>query len=336
MVRGRHDGVVMTSQTTYGKWRGRWLDQVFDDPNMTGDACRVMYGVTRYMRAHQLFAVPGNGALAKRTYVNVRTVRRALALAKMRGHLRIDQAVGRWPQRLTPLLRSVDNLSGRSVDNLSGRSVDNLSTVDNLSVDRDFEVRPQDQQSSAGTLLYNIDIESTKRVGAAPSAQHSPASSDKAEKGSDAPKRIAKDWTPSDADRAFAVAQGLDETQTDYQAATFRDHWLQATRNALKKDWAAAWRTWIRKGIEWSKGVENLPRSRVFDATSTKPIKSVKFFAEINSAAWRAWDKHSRATTGRPAPQADFRPDGPDSRLQRGWFFDSKFPPSAAVEAIAA
>jgi uncharacterized protein YdaU (DUF1376 family) len=81
--------------------------------------------------------------------------------------------------------------------------------------------------------------------------------------------------------------------------------------------------TWLN---EWSPDDEA-------ETIKAPAVTSIKFFAEITSAAWCAWDKHSRATTGRPAPQADFRPHG---ELKRGWYFDSQFPPSAAVEAIDA
>jgi len=33
----------------------------------------------------------------------------------------------------------------------------------------------------------------------------------------------------------------------------FRDYWASATRNALKKDWQAAWRNWVRRAAEYSK-----------------------------------------------------------------------------------
>lgn len=36
----------------------------------------------------------------------------------------------------------------------------------------------------------------------------------------------------------------------------FRDYWASATRNAMKKDWQAAWRNWVRRAAEYSKPAE--------------------------------------------------------------------------------
>jgi len=36
----------------------------------------------------------------------------------------------------------------------------------------------------------------------------------------------------------------------------FRDYWASATRNALKKNWQAAWRSWMHRAAEYSKPTE--------------------------------------------------------------------------------
>lgn len=62
--------------------------------------------------------------------------------------------------------------------------------------------------------------------------------------------RIDASRALSDADRAYAAGKGIADISTEYE--NFRDHWLQsANGNAEKKDWAAAWRTWVRKAVEF-------------------------------------------------------------------------------------
>lgn len=87
---------------------------------------------------------------------------------------------------------------------------------------------------------------------ASPSAPASPPS--KAKRGS----RLPDDWELPPDWRAYAVGlltgRGISEgsaadwaTQT---AEAFRDHWWQSSQpTAIKRDWLAAWRVWVRKEI---------------------------------------------------------------------------------------
>lgn len=59
--------------------------------------------------------------------------------------------------------------------------------------------------------------------------------------------RIAPDWTPSLKDYAFANQAGLSREEINREADRFRDYWIAASgRNAVKLDWSATWRNWIR------------------------------------------------------------------------------------------
>jgi len=63
--------------------------------------------------------------------------------------------------------------------------------------------------------------------------------------------RLPPDWKASEADIAYAQRKGL--TPSDIQKAeeAFRDHWwARAGPAALKMDWPATWRTWIRRDLE--------------------------------------------------------------------------------------
>ena len=59
--------------------------------------------------------------------------------------------------------------------------------------------------------------------------------------------RLSIDWLPSDDDLAFAD-RFLERYQIEDEQAKFRDYWLAlAGPKAVKLDWPATWRNWIRK-----------------------------------------------------------------------------------------
>lgn len=66
-------------------------------------------------------------------------------------------------------------------------------------------------------------------------------------RGSARGSRIAPDWVPSLKDYAFAHQAGLSREEINREADRFRDYWIAASgRNAVKLDWSATWRNWIR------------------------------------------------------------------------------------------
>lgn len=63
--------------------------------------------------------------------------------------------------------------------------------------------------------------------------------------------RIPEDWQPSDEDRAHARSKGLSDAAIAATAEAFRDYWTaESGQKARKRDWSAAWRTWIRRDLE--------------------------------------------------------------------------------------
>lgn len=92
----------------FGQWRGLWLDQVHDDASMTGDFFRVMYAISRHRNSKTRVAMPGNVLLAEAAHVTVRMVQRALHHAAERGHVYIEDQVGK-PRAIKPILREVQN-----------------------------------------------------------------------------------------------------------------------------------------------------------------------------------------------------------------------------------
>jgi len=63
--------------------------------------------------------------------------------------------------------------------------------------------------------------------------------------------RIPEGWQPSEAERAYAT-EHLPRVNVDALAECFRDHWTaKAGASAVKLDWAATWRTWVRRCNEY-------------------------------------------------------------------------------------
>jgi uncharacterized protein YdaU (DUF1376 family) len=69
----------------------------------------------------------------------------------------------------------------------------------------------------------------------------------------ESPKRgthIPKDWVPSPELLAWAQVAGLNGSAS-LEADNFKDYWLaRADKAALKRDWNAAYRTWVRRAIK--------------------------------------------------------------------------------------
>jgi hypothetical protein len=138
--------------------------------------------------------------------------------------------------------------------------------------------------------------------------------------------RISDNWKPTELDISHAKGQGLDDEQIAHTANKFRDHWLQAADNkGKKKDWEAAWRTWVTNEIDWKKGVENIPRAQ----SAAKPGKQMIFFA-IESPEFAAWKRYTVATTGR-GPYVSER----ESDHKRGSWFETVSPPPLPEKAAA-
>jgi uncharacterized protein YdaU (DUF1376 family) len=74
--------------------------------------------------------------------------------------------------------------------------------------------------------------------------------------------RIAEDWKPTAKDLDFAKSKFLDKEQIEFQCGSFHNHWLASSSDtAWKKDWAAAWRTWILHAIKYGLKPANQPRT---------------------------------------------------------------------------
>jgi DNA-binding Lrp family transcriptional regulator len=67
---------------------------------------------------------------------------------------------------------------------------------------------------------------------------------DSAKKGT----RLADDWVRSDADKAWQAEQAIPDDFAREHTAEFKDYWkAKAGAGAVKVDWSATWRNWMRR-----------------------------------------------------------------------------------------
>ena len=66
--------------------------------------------------------------------------------------------------------------------------------------------------------------------------------------------RLAEDWVPEVDDTGRVAHEcNLSPMMVAREFEKFRDYWLaKAGPNAIKRDWQATWRNWLRKSVEYS------------------------------------------------------------------------------------
>lgn len=122
--------------------------------------------------------------------------------------------------------------------------------------------------------------------------------------------RILPDWKLTDAEKLFARAEGFSDFEIEREASKFRDYWTAAAgSNAVKRDWTATWRQWIRNGAERA---GKTPRRQSGDAVPSGVL------VKTGTEAWDAWQAHMKATTGKGSPM---------SPRDDGWRFPTEYPP---------
>lgn len=76
------------------------------------------------------------------------------------------------------------------------------------------------------------------------------------------PTQLPEDFAP---DIVWAVAQGLSLSEAQTEAAQFKDYWLtRSGKDAIKADWPAAWRMWVRNYIK--RRAQGPPKKKVTTA----------------------------------------------------------------------
>lgn len=91
--------------------------------------------------------------------------------------------------------------------------------------------------------------------------------------------RLADDWWPSEADQAFASSANLSIGESRHEAEKFRDYWhARAGPGAVKRDWSATWRNWIRNRKGNGNGVETDRERRKRE--SREALEQLRAFGE--------------------------------------------------------
>jgi hypothetical protein len=74
--------------------------------------------------------------------------------------------------------------------------------------------------------------------------------------------RLPKDWKP-DPETLKVMEEHFPWVDLKLETHKFRDYWQSTTKDALKKDWDATFRNWIRRTADWQKPDQPQPK-RVF------------------------------------------------------------------------
>jgi len=124
--------------------------------------------------------------------------------------------------------------------------------------------------------------------------------------------RIGDDWSPSPPERELAKQEGFSDSEIDREALRFRDYWTAASgAKAVKHDWAATWRNWVRNAAD------KLGRAPKIPATATISSGKQKYYAPADSPQLFAWDAFTRQSTGKNLPRD----------RNGGWRVESEWPP---------
>jgi hypothetical protein len=89
--------------------------------------------------------------------------------------------------------------------------------------------------------------------------------------------RIPAEFQPSEQLISWATTN---HPTVDWKRATeaFRDHWQASTKNALKRDWEAAWRTWVRREAERSPVTVRSVNGHAGPVRSTSEARAMQAF----------------------------------------------------------
>lgn len=95
-------------------------------------------------------------------------------------------------------------------------------------------------------------------------------------------KRLHDDWRLSRPLGAWAVEQGLSETEVRSEADRFRDYWIaRPGKEGVKLDWDATWRNWVRKALDG--------KARAGPSQKANQLSKWEYIAKYGtSEGWRA------------------------------------------------
>ena len=122
---------------------------------------------------------------------------------------------------------------------ISGECPDSVPTTSGLREEKRIEENRREERESTETQSTSVDSP--------------PLNSAKPKKPTTKGTRIAKDWYLTDELRAWTkttlAESNITTMNIDVEEQKFFDHWISVPgAKATKVDWAATWRSWIRRG----------------------------------------------------------------------------------------
>jgi len=151
------------SRGNFGTFVGRWLDQVHDDHQISGEFFRVAYSIRRHLSRSTLTCFPGNETLRIQAAVSERTVQRALAKLEERGHLKVHASVKKRPRMLVPLLNEGAILTPEKMPPIDAVDCKG-DTIGDTMGDNDFEVHQRNQDSYAVNLRDSRNLRESRAL----------------------------------------------------------------------------------------------------------------------------------------------------------------------------
>jgi hypothetical protein len=142
------------SSINFGTFVGRWLDQVHDDHQISGEFFRVAYSIRRHLSRSTLTCFPGNERLRTQADVSERTVQRALAKLEEQGHLKVHASIKKKPRVLAPILKEGDISTPEKMSTMSAMD----DKMGDTRGDNGFEVHQRNQSGCAFNLQDSCNL----------------------------------------------------------------------------------------------------------------------------------------------------------------------------------
>tara|TARA_R110000751_G_scaffold188685_1_gene294663 strand:+ start:114 stop:779 length:666 start_codon:yes stop_codon:yes gene_type:complete len=149
-------------------------------------------------------------------------------------------------QRIKPIIIPFFTIENGFIFQL--RLLDELDTVKRLTMQRSnagkaSALKRKNRQSTSVATKEQRDL--------APTPTPTPIKKTKEKKG----ERITKEWCLQEDNISYAKEKGFMNGQIQDLGESFKDYWLaDSTPKSHKKDWDAAFRTWVRNAVKFQGG----------------------------------------------------------------------------------
>lgn len=136
---------------------------------------------------------------------------------------------------------------------------------------KEWRERKRTQANAKEHRLEEIREDKNKKEGEVDSSLRSPKPAN-VSRGT----RLPEGWTPDEEGRAYALTV-LSPDQIQPEIENFTDYWRAANgAKAVKRDWSAVWRMWVRNSVKFSGGGNGPGRSRSFQDDSKSVSRAIE------------------------------------------------------------